>query len=298
MSPVLLVAPSDDVHAQVVAKHIGDRAPVRFIDMNAAVTGDLEIVPGEHVILDGEAIAAAGTTVWWRRTGHVPPAETGNAENRLRAEEARAQVIGGLMSLDVCWVDHPGTVSVAEHTFLQLSEARRAGARTPDTVATNVKDVARQRRAQGRLVAKSISSGIGISPYADDLDDDLIELLDKAPTVLQEYIDGTADLRVVVVGDQAFSWRRRKTPGEPFDWRRPDPGGQQFELLADPGIAALAVDITHRLGLTFSAQDWVETHDGHVFLETNPVGQWLFLAGADQLVGQALANHLLTPEQA
>jgi glutathione synthase/RimK-type ligase-like ATP-grasp enzyme len=294
---VLLVAPSDDVHAQVVADRIGDRAQVRLIDMNAAVSGDLEIVPGKYVILDGKVVAESGTTVWWRRTGNVPPAKTGNAENRLRAEEARAQVIGGLMSLDVRWVDHPGTVNVAEHTLVQLSEARRAGARTPDTVATNIKGVARQRLAQGRQVAKSISSGVGIAPYADDLDDDLIDLIQNAPTVLQEHIDGTADLRVVVVGDQAFTWRRPKTPVEPFDWRRPDPGGQQFESTADPGIGKLAIDITRRLGLTFSAQDWVETHNGHVFLETNPVGQWLFLTRADRLVGHALADHLLTSER-
>lgn len=296
---MLLVAPQDDVHAQVVAQHIGERATVRSIDMAAAVSNALEIVPGKHLILSGEVVAGAGTTVWWRRTGHVPASlHTGNAENRLRAEETRAQVIGGLLSLDVRWVDHPGVVDTAEHTFLQLAQAQRAGARTPSTVATNVPAVARQRLARSRQVAKAISSGLGIAPYADSLDEELVELLDNAPTVLQDHVAGTADLRVVVVGAHAFVWRRGKRGSEPFDWRRADPAGRQFRPIDDPGIALLAVEITQRLGLTFSAQDWVETSDGHVFLEANPVGQWLFLRGADEVVGSALAEHLLTSEEA
>ncbi len=280
----------------MVAHQIGDRAKVRFIDMGAAVTGALVIEPGRRVLLDGDVVAKDGTTVWWRRSGYVPALETGNAENRLRAEEVRAQVVGGLLSLELRWIDHPGVVDTAEHTFLQLAQARRAGAVVPSTVATNVPQVALARLAAGRQVAKSISSGVGIAPYADDLDEELAGLLEHAPTVLQDHIPGIADLRVVVVRDEAFVWRRAKMASEPFDWRRPDPGGEQFELVTDPGVAGLAVDITRRLGLTYSAQDWVETPREHVFLEANPVGQWLFLPGAANVVGPALVAHLLNLE--
>lgn len=266
------------------------------MDLQRAVELPLHIQPGEFVSSDGLVVADCRTTVWWRRTGFVPPdPRTGNAENRLRAEETRAQLVGGLLALDMRWVDHPGTIELAEHTLLQLATARRVGATTPKTVVTNVPHVARGL-TDGRLVAKSISSGIGIAPYADDVDDDVMEALPNAPTLLQEHIPGVADLRVVVVGGQAFVWRRAKHEGEPFDWRRPDPSGREFRLTEFPIVADLAIAITHRLGLSFSAQDWVETDRGPVFLESNPVGQWLFLEGAADLVGVALAD-LLVGEQ-
>jgi glutathione synthase/RimK-type ligase-like ATP-grasp enzyme len=149
------------------------------------------------------------------------------------------------------------------------------------------------RLTGGRLVAKSISSGIGIAPYADHVDEEVLAALPNAPTLLQEYVSGGADLRVVVVAERAFVWRRVKHEGEPFDWRRPDPSGREFRLTESPVVAHLAVAVTHRLGLSFSAQDWVETNSGPVFLESNPVGQWLFLEGAADLVGPALADLLV-----
>lgn len=298
MTDLLFVAPADDVHAQVVAEHVGTRANVQYIDLRAAVEQPLHIVPGDHVSSAGTKVALPGTTIWWRRTGFVPPdARTSNAENRLRAEEARAQLVGGLLSLDVTWVDHPGVVETAEHTLLQLATAQRAGAVTPVTAVTSDRNVARTLRGEHRLVAKSISSGLGIAPFADDVDDEVIDLLPNAPTLLQQHISGVADLRVIVVGDHAHVWRRPKMPGEPVDWRRPDPAGKGFESTNDPGVADLAVDITRRMGLTYCAQDWVETAVGHVFLESNPVGQWLFLPGSADIIGPALADHLLSRGQ-
>lgn len=294
MTDLLFVAPADDVHALVVADHVGNRAHVQYIDLRATVEKPLHIVPGEHVSSGGTKVAVPGTTIWWRRIGFVPfDDRTSSAENRLRAEEVRAQLVGGLLSLDVTWIDHPGVVETAEHTLLQLATAQRAGAVTPATAVTNDPDIARCLSVKHRLVAKSVSSGLGIAPYADDVDDEVIYLLPNAPTLLQQHISGAADLRVIVVGDHAHVWRRAKVPGEPFDWRNPDPSGKGFEYINDPGVADLAVDITRRMGLTYSAQDWVETGAGHVFLESNPVGQWLFLPGSADVVGPALADHLL-----
>jgi glutathione synthase/RimK-type ligase-like ATP-grasp enzyme len=276
-----------------VADRLGGRADVAFLDLQRAVQAPLQIDPGNFISSDGVVVAEPGTTVWWRRTGFVPSdPRAGNAENRLRAEEVRAQVVGGLLALGVRWVDHPETIEIAEHTLLQLTVARSVGAAIPATVVTNDRQVA-AGLTDSPLVAKSISSGIGIAPYADFADEEILAALPNAPTTLQAYVPGTSDLRVVVVGDHAFVWRRAKHAGEPFDWRMPDPSGREFVQIDAPELAHLAVAITRELNLSFSAQDWVETGAGPVFLEANPVGQWLFLAGADRVVGNALANLLL-----
>lgn len=288
------MAPANDIHANVVADHVAARASVAYLDLHSFVTQPVEVVPGELIRSGGDVVAREGSTVWWRRTGRIAPDNRmGNAENRLRCEEARAQLVGGLLSLPVHWVDHPGAVDTAEHTLLQLQSARQCDATVPDTVVTNQPDLARTMARTHQLVAKSISSGIGIAPFVDSVDQAVMDLLPNAPTLLQQRITGEADLRVVSVGRRAYVWRRRRVSGEPVDWRHADPNGRAFEPTSEASVAELAVRITHRLGLTFSAQDWVETAGGHVFLEANPVGQWLFLADADAIIGAALAEHLL-----
>ena len=295
MAEVLLVAPADDVHAQVVARYIGERASVAWLDLAAATSGALAIEPGQRVMLNGAVVARAGTVVWWRRTGvPAPLAGADGMEQRLAAEEMRAQLVGGLLSLNVAWVDHPGVVETAEHTLFQLAVAEREGARIPRTVATNDATVGRLRFRDGELVAKAISSGIGIAPFADVVSEDLIDLLPNASTVLQERLNSIADLRVVTIGNETFCWRRPKRAADPVDWRRQDPKGSAFELVEEPEIHRLAPLVASALGLQFCVQDWVQTAEGPVFLEVNPVGQWLFLRNAEQTVGERLASLLLS----
>jgi glutathione synthase/RimK-type ligase-like ATP-grasp enzyme len=179
----------------------------------------------------------------------------------------------------------------------QLSVAVACGARVPASVVTNSPRVARPFASPGRTIAKSVSAGIGIAPYAGAVDEHLIDLLPNAPTLLQELVEGAADLRVVVVDQEVFTWRRPRQTNESVDWRQPDPAGAGFKVVDCPQINSRAVAITVGLGLTFSVQDWVEPCDGDadpVFLEVNPVGQWLFLADAAAVVGAALARHLVS----
>ena len=95
-----------------------------------------------------------------------------------------------------------------------------------------------------------------------------------------------------MVGAEGWIWRRPRE-ATTTDWRAIDPGGFGFELTEEPGLLRTARRVTSALGLTMSVQDWLETRDGPVFLESNPQGQWLFLAGSSNLVPLAVAQHLL-----
>jgi hypothetical protein len=203
-------------------------------------------------------------------------------------------VLGGLLAAAPRWVDHPHRMANAEHKLVQLAAAAaEPNIQVPRTVATNRPAVARELIAGGPAVAKAASAGVGLAPYADRLDADTIGRLPVAPTLLQRKVNAVADLRVVVVADRSWVWRRPRDGDGPVDWRAVDPAGEQFTLWNDNDLSAAAERMTSRLDLTMSVQDWLVDRKGrHWFLEANPAGQWLFLEQADELVTPALARHL------
>ena len=147
--------------------------------------------------------------------------------------------------------------------------------------------------SDGPAVAKAISSGAGLAPYADKVSELDMDLLHNSPTLLQRRLDARADLRVVVIGNEALCWRRTRSDGEPLDWRSADPGGRGFAPVNVDDVGKAAVAVNRRLGLSFGAQDWVvESDDRATFLEVNPCGAWMFLDGARELVIPRLVHHL------
>jgi glutathione synthase/RimK-type ligase-like ATP-grasp enzyme len=89
---------------------------------------------------------------------------------------------------------------------------------------------------------------------------------------------------VTIVGDTLFAARihSQDDPRTATDWR-----DMSAEILFEPAVLPPDVerrclDFVHSYGLTFGALDLIVTPQGdHVFLENNPVGQFLFV---EQLV--------------
>ncbi|MEQ7849267.1 hypothetical protein [Nocardioides kribbensis] len=296
----MLFAPTDDEHTHAVQRTLERRSvPTARIDL-ASVVHPVTIRPGRSVEV-GNVVLEPGVAVWWRRTGIVPDLPGLDAtENRLRAEESEALLIGGLLALTRRWVDDPFVVLAAEHTLKQLAAAARVGARVPDTIATNHPATARaaldRTAGGGRWLAKATSAGAGIAPYADVIDPATLDLLPACITLLQQVQNATADLRAVVVGDQVWWWIRPRSSDQPLDWRAADPTGRGFAALPDSlatiAPTGVAIEINRELGLRFSVQDWLVVNDEPVFLEVNPSGQWLFLTDAATTVSEALADLL------
>lgn len=242
---------------------------------------------------------ASSTTVWWRRVGMVDVSGLDGEEARLAIDEGPHVLRGALMSAGVRWVDDPFDVERAELKLHQLGIAASLGIPTPASCVTNEPSTASEFERGRPLVAKALSPGQGIAPFVDAVSAADVERVAALPTLLQERVGATADLRLVVVRDEVWAWRRSRSDTT-LDWRREDPDGTGFRPVDSDAVAILAHRLNSALRLSMSVQDWLETDDGPVFLEVNPQGAWLFLEGAPQSVTPAVARHLAvsTPAEA
>jgi hypothetical protein len=269
---------------------------VRVERLNCADLGDwsIEVRPAAlNIEANGTTWGvSSATTVWFRRLGMPDTSSFGADEAELAREELPHILLGGLDGCGVHWIDDPFKVERAERKLVQLSTATRRGLRIPTSLVTNDVDRARELLGSMRLVAKPLSPGQGIAPFVDEVTESDLGLVADLPVLVQELIaDATADLRVVVVGSEGWVWRRARS-ADLIDWRAEDPFGGGFAHVADHDVVQGAVDMTGALGLTMSVQDWLETRAGPIFLEANPAGGWIFLAGAEELLVAPVASHL------
>jgi hypothetical protein len=120
----------------------------------------------------------------------------------------------------------------------------------------------------------------------------LLEVAGLGPTFLQDLVPKRREVRVTVIGDRAVAVaiETADVPEAAVDMRLAG-----FEALPHrpvelpAGISRACLGLVRRLGLQFAAIDLLETDDGHVFLEVNPNGQWLWL---ELMTGAPLAAML------
>lgn len=296
-----------------MVRHIDVAIISRDTDAHAAAAvEELETLGAETLVLDLDSLrrwtviadpkrvdfihdattdrVSTATTVWWRRLFAPDVSDLDDEEAALVRDELPDLLRGSLNAAGVRWVDNPFVVGRAELKLYQLAVASRLGYGIPTTQVLNNPAPATEFLGQHRLIAKPMSPGVGIAPYVAEVTQDDLHAVTGCPVMLQELVDARADIRIVVIGHEAWAWRRTRS-GE-LDWREVDPAGSAFERIEPSELCQSAVALTSALGLTMSIQDWLETKDDAVFLEANPQGQWLFLQGARELIAPPLARHL------
>jgi len=293
---VLIIARPGDEHGDLVEDAIrlrGERVERLSLNTFRKVTVDWE--PGAPLRVESASdgfLVGTASTIWWRRPGWAEVDDLDPEEGEFVDSEIRVMLDGALMTCGARWVDHPLAVQRGENKLFQLATARRCSVSVPESKVTNSATTATQFAAKRSIVAKSVSVGEGIAPFVVEVPHHLLEKVKSAPVLLQERIEAIADLRIVTIGNRAFTWSRKRRADEPIDWRCEDPAGEDFEHLPHQDAETKAVEIAEALELTHSAQDWLETSEGPVFLEANPGGQWLFLPGASDVIVPPLVDHL------
>ena len=314
---ILLVTASYDLSAQFVEAALRKRGARTFrFDTDrfpSAIEGSLDEEGRLLLRSQGQQVSSDDVSAVWyrRRAAPLLPDDIEPAHAEFAERESRAFITGALLCLDSTrrWVSDPTNVWRAEKKPFQLRVATSIGFDLPRTRITNDPTVVRTLAAETTTVAKAVSSGFISRDESFETiftstvsDQDLLDLssLTIAPVTFQEHLQKRSDIRVTVVGDEAFA---AEIESQAFDSSRVD-----WRAAEDPrllmhrehqlplAVEAMCHALVDRLGLRYGAIDLVRAIDGrYYFLEINPNGEWLWLQDAlgwpiaDRIAAELLA---------
>lgn len=254
-------------------------------------------------IHESELALASITAVWYRRP--FPPSmrpDLGPDEAEWASRESAAALQGVWKTLICLWVNRPENNRVAEDKLEQLRRASSLGLTVPSTLVTNDPSEAQEfvSKCATGAVCKPIRDGrpkIGGEErifFTTEVTD--VSGVGPEPYLFQELIPKRSDLRVTVIGNEAFAAEidSQQTREGKIDWRRSAPLPAHEPTFIPAEVVDKCLALTRSYDLRFAAIDLARTPDDScVFFEINPNGQWVWIQHATGLpLRQRLADLL------
>jgi MvdD pre-ATP grasp domain len=234
-------------------------------------------------------------SVWTRRPRPPEPHEQiqDPVVREFVADECQSFLRDLWHALDCLWLPGvPAVIQRAQFKASQLRVAGELGLELPPTLVTNSPDefLDFYRQHNGNIISKL--AGIGFQRAVGRTFIRYTEVVPKravgyataiqyCPVILQAYVPKRLELRITVVGREAFAAEihSQETHHTRHDWRRYD-FGQTPHFVHDlpPEVRERCVRLVERLGLCYGAIDMILTPDGrYVFVEINANGQYLWI---------------------
>ncbi len=293
---ILIVSSLADDHTVPVLNRLADReVETRLLDLSAFPTG-LGLVADYrpdgtrgYRLVDGdeEVDLSTVTAVWWRRPSQfvLSPALTDPADANFAYTECLKAVYGLFHGLDASWMNDPTSDDVAGYKLYQLRVAQETGLEVPRTRVTNDPTSARafvDEHGPDDTVYKAFFAHPDAWRETRVLTPEEVALLDEvelAPVIFQEYVPADFDLRITVVDGEPFAVAIDATDTDyPTDYRMALGQAHVEPHDLPPPVRKMLREFMRRLGLVYGAIDMRRTPDGrYVFLEVNPSGLWLFV---------------------
>ena len=185
--------------------------------------------------------------------------------------------------------------------------ANKIGLNVPKSLITNsAKKADTFLKNNVSSIIKPISNGLQVlseatySIYTTEIESNYFEDIDPAttfetPVFLQEKITNKADIRVTLVGNKLFAVRIEKEDKSEVDWRKPSII-KKYSLIELPkSLESKLLNLNKSFDLIYSAIDLIEMpNNQYVFLEVNPVGEWVWLEKELGLnISECIINELL-----
>lgn len=313
---ILIVTSKLDSHVEPVARHL-DAAGEPWIRLNTedfATNTEVDISPtsgeGRLYVKDSrrEISIERVSAVWYRKPEPVSVRHFDMDQGAREYVEAEfTEVVMGLYSLlkDAVWINNPFSTRIAHRKMLQLKVAANLGLKVPRTVVTNRAETVRAFASSldGDIAIKSLGAisvmedrgqsavQYGIFTRRVTLAE-LNQFEDKIsfmPTLFQEFIEKSSELRITCVRDEAFACRihTRNSDVTADDYRFDTPN-LRHTVVDRPDLIPQLRGYMQAFDLNFGCFDFIETKAGElVFLECNPNGQWYWV---EQRTGQPIAR--------
>jgi hypothetical protein len=312
MRQIIIVGDPTDPHIEAVIGCCAARGAECNVISDEGYKFTLHVDIGD--ISDRHAVDGPGTldarfpsAVWWRRKPNYFRLENSDSHERFRDREW-AHALEGLEGAfkHAKWVNPRIVDRYLRHKPNQLLLAGECGLTTPRTLLSN--DSARvlefiAQLPHGKCIYKPFSwfHVSGRSIYTTVITAKMVEEniagISKAPGIFQEYIEKRYELRITVVGDCIFAVKidSQARDDTKIDWRRNQYDAPYSRIQLEQEFEAALCEFHRRSGLVYGAYDVVHGADGrYVFLEVNPVGQWLWLEEAVGVqISDALAAELV-----
>ena len=262
----------------------------------------------------GGSIATEGRTapfedigsVWYRASrSRGFPVGLKPQELEFAVCEAESALNSLPLATDWRWMNEPRRHRDAGWKPAQLAVARKLNLDIPPTVITNDPAAVKAFREEngGAIIFKTLSQTLALEPgkaaFTAVVTDEALSSLDliqHTPGIFQALVPKDYEVRLTVVGDKMFAAKLMSQGSEltKLDWRIAphDVKYEPIELPADVREKVRA--FMAETGLIYSCIDFIVTPEGrHVFLESNPRGQYLWIEHYTGLpITEAIADAL------
>ena len=295
---ILIISNSEDDHAQAVMQHLrrDSSIPVHLLDLSRfprKLNLSIDIKNSKLPVSGGfrneleEIPVTDCSVVWWRRpqpfSMHEGLSEESNLNFALR--ECYEAVNGLWLTFPATWVNHPTKDEEAARKTYQLHIAKEIGFEIPQTRITSNPTAAREfikSLGCSQTIYKAFTGTEQSWRETRVMKENELALLDDveiAPVIFQEYIPAKLDLRITVIGEEIYASAIHSSEVTYQADYRMELGTARVEAFSLPSeIEERIRAFMKRLGLLYGAIDFRVTPEGrYVFLEINPSGQWLFM---------------------
>lgn len=306
---ILIVTRKDDVHADLVVRHLAVIG-VPFFRLNTEAAEEYEITLGATSGMMKNRISGLSLdlrdvdSVWVRRRSFIELAQN-KYRPFIESEWAGLYRDIWLMLHKCFWMSWPFSMEQARGKIGQIRLAAELGFNVPATCFTNsISEAVQFQKDVGICVYKPNDGGVfdrggNEAVYTNIIAQDLVassemdDMLKICPGIFQPYIEKKFELRVTVVGDRVFATRidSQNSGKTKVDWRRYDFTNTPHSSFVLPEEeSSMCVQIVKRLGLSFGAIDMIVTPKDEIyFLEINPNGQWAWI---EALTGQQISAEI------
>ena len=235
--------------------------------------------------------------VWYRRPERLKHGPVDDSpEGKLILDEWAEALEGFFANIHLTkWMNHPSCNVAASHKIEQLTRAKRFGFSVPETLVTQDGGKLRDffARHNEMVIVKPMAGGHVERPegetdtliYTNRVSaDQLANLEDLAscPTLFQQLIEKSGDVRITVVGKSIHAVEliaKEPDGSQRCDIRRNNMDDVSYRAVTLPQAVTASVErLMNHYNLRYAAIDMAIGKDGKwYFFEVNPNGQWAWL---------------------